>query len=56
MSLLEMPAALAREAAGEADQAQAPVAHQWIEAVLVVAFAVAAVVFASSLAVVTGLV
>jgi hypothetical protein len=56
MSLLEMPAALAREAAGEADQAQAPMAYQWIEPALAVAFAVAAVVFASSLAVVTGLV
>jgi hypothetical protein len=56
MSLLEMPAALAREAAEEADQAQAPAAHQWIEPALAVAFAVAAVIFASSLAVVTGLV
>lgn len=55
MSLLEMPAALARDAVEDADQVQAPV-RRWIEAALAVAFAAAAVVFASSLAVVTGLV
>jgi hypothetical protein len=55
MSLLEMPVALAGEAVEDADQVQAP-ANRWIEPALAVAFAAAAVVFASSLAVVTGLV
>ncbi len=55
MSLLEMPAALARDAVEDADQVQAP-ARRWIETALAVAFAAAAVVLASSLAVVIGLV
>ncbi len=53
MSLTEMPAALAHQAPEAADQAQQ---HRWIELALVALFAAAAVVFASSLAVVTGLV
>jgi hypothetical protein len=55
MSLAEMPVALAREAAENADGTQAA-AHHWIESALAVLFAAAAVLFASSLAVVTGLV
>ena len=55
MSLAEMPVALPREAAEKVDQTRA-VAHPWIEPALAVLFAAAAVFFASSLAVVTGLV
>ena len=53
MAVTEMPAALAREALEEADQART---RQWIEPALTALFAAAAVVFASSLAVVIGLV
>lgn len=55
MSLAELPVALPRDAAENADRTQA-VAHPWIEPALAVLFAAAAVFFASSLAVVTGLV
>ena len=53
MSLTEMPAALARQAPEAADQARSTGGSRLA---LVVLFAAAAVVFASSLAVVTGLV
>lgn len=57
MLLAEMPVALSCEAAENADQAQAVAAtHQWIEPALAVLFVAAAVFFASSLAVLTGLV
>jgi hypothetical protein len=55
MSLIEMPAALARRTRKQADSGEAG-AYQWIAPVLTVLFAAAAVVFASSLSVVTNLV
>jgi len=55
MSLAEMPVALAREAVENADETQA-VPHQWIETALAVLFTAAAVLFASSVAVVICLV
>ncbi len=55
MSLIEMPAALARRTRKAADRGGA-LAYQWIAPALAVLFAAAAVVFASSLAVVTNLV
>jgi hypothetical protein len=55
MSLIELPAALAREATEEADPTRA-LALQWIEPAVAILFAAAAVILASSLAVVSGLV
>jgi hypothetical protein len=55
MSLIEMRAARTRKAPVKAGQAVA-LAHRWIEPALAVLFAAVAIVFASSLAVVTGLV
>ncbi len=53
MSVTEIPTALAREALEGVHQART---RQWLRPVLTALFAAAAVVFASSLAVVTGLV
>jgi hypothetical protein len=55
MSRTKMPAPLARKAPKKTGQARA-LRRRWIEPALAVLFAAVAIVFASSLAVVTGLV
>jgi hypothetical protein len=55
MSSTEMPVSFAREAVDDATEVQAA-RSQWIETAVAVLFTAAAVVFASFLAVVTGLV